>query len=103
MSKLAHYKGTPFLARAATNVRSDSYRPAFRQSAPAPDSRVDQTLRQLSRQRSHRYRYLAAAHPCPARRERRWQIDAGQNHLRIDPAERGRDALAGGEEGFFRA
>ena len=44
------------------------------------------------------HRYLAAADPRAARRERRRQIDAGQDHLRPDPAERRRNALAGRED-----
>ena len=90
--------------RVTTNVGFDACRPAFRQNAAAPDGRVDQALRQFSRQRRYRYRYLAAANPRPARRKRRGKIDAlRQNRLRIDPAKRGRDTLARRENGSRRA
>ncbi len=93
----------PLASSVAPNVRFDAYRPAFRRDAAATDHRPDQALRQFRRQRRHRYRYLAAADPRAARRERRRQIDAGQDHLRIDPAERRRDALAGARPWFCPA
>ncbi len=45
---------------------------------------------------------MAGADPCLARRERRREIHPGQGHLRPDPAERRRDALAGREDGAVR-
>src|SRR6202030_3239201 len=85
------------LRRVTPDVRFDACRAAHWCHAAAPDDRPDQALWRFPRQRKHRHRYLAAADPRAARRERRRKIDAGQNRLRIDPAERRRDALAGRE------
>src|SRR5882757_8419697 len=80
-----------FLTPVAANVRSDAFEPASRPNAVASDHWADQALRHFSRQRFRRHRHLAGANPRAARRERRRQVDAGQNYLWLDSAERRRN------------
>ena len=60
--------------------------------------RHQQAVRDVSGQRRHRSRPVSGGNPCPARRERRRQVDAGQGHVRPHSAERRRTALDGAKD-----
>ncbi len=82
-------------------VDADTETPDPRTEFRRPDGRADargdrhhQGFRHAPRQRQHRLRHPARRDPRAPRRERRRQVDAGQDPLRRAAADRGRDPLA---------
>ena len=88
-------QGAPWLTPRSPWLPEPESPPIAGRPAAARGDRHHQALWRLRRQRRHQPRNLAGRGARAARRERRRQVDAGEDDLRPAAAERGRVPLAG--------